>query len=177
MPARTPVAASVDWSADFRPTKGRANPVFGLERLSVPEVAERAGLNKTSVYRRWPTKQHLVKAALQQSMEATTRPPETGALGSDLASLASSLAEFITPPTGLGIVRTVMVDGESAEAKALNATMWRGPARGLPAPRSSRPSAGASRSPTPTSSCCCSPSPAPSCTASSSNGCGSTTRG
>ncbi|MBL8937843.1 MAG: TetR/AcrR family transcriptional regulator [Archangium sp.] len=104
----------------------------GLERLSVPEVAERAGVNKTSVYRRWPTKQHLVKAALQQSMEATTRPPETGALGSDLASLAASLADFITSPTGLGVVRTVMADGDSAEAKALTATMWKGPVRDLP---------------------------------------------
>lgn len=104
----------------------------GLERLSVPEVAERAGVNKTSVYRRWPTKNELVKAALEQSMQATTRPPETGALGSDLASLASSLASFITSPTGLGIVRTVMADGDSVEAKALMTAMWKGPARDLP---------------------------------------------
>jgi AcrR family transcriptional regulator len=104
----------------------------GLERLSVPEVAERAGVNKTSVYRRWPTKQDLVKAALEQSMEEMTQPPETGALGSDLASLAETLASFITSPTGLGIVRTVFADGDSAEAKALTATMWNGPARDLP---------------------------------------------
>lgn len=104
----------------------------GLERLSVPEVAERAGVNKTSVYRRWPTKQALVKAALQHSMEQTTQPPETGALGTDLASLAASLATFITSPTGLGIVRTALADGDSANARALRATMWRGPARDLP---------------------------------------------
>ncbi len=104
----------------------------GLERLSVPEVAERAGVNKTSVYRRWPTKQDLVKAALEHSMEETAQPPETGALGTDLASLAASLATFITSPTGLGLVRTVFADGDSAEAKALTATMWKGPARDLP---------------------------------------------
>jgi AcrR family transcriptional regulator len=34
------------------------------ERLSIPDVAERAGVNKTSVYRRWPTRSDLVRAAL-----------------------------------------------------------------------------------------------------------------
>ncbi len=104
----------------------------GLERLSVPEVAERAGVNKTSVYRRWPTKQLLVKAALEQSMEDSVQAPDTGALGSDLASLAASLADFITSPTGLGLVRTVFADGDSPEARALKATLWEGPARELP---------------------------------------------
>ena len=52
----------------------------GYHRLSVPAVAARAGLNKTSVYRRWPTKGALVGAALAGALGHDAPLPDTGAL-------------------------------------------------------------------------------------------------
>ena len=35
----------------------------GFDRLTIPQVAEQAGFNKTSIYRRWPDKTALVQRA------------------------------------------------------------------------------------------------------------------
>jgi AcrR family transcriptional regulator len=104
----------------------------GLERLSVPEVAALAGVNKTSVYRRWATKQDLVRAALAHSMGHVHDVPDTGALASDLAALAGVVAAFITSPKGMGVVRTVFADGHSAAMKAQVASMWQEAGGDLP---------------------------------------------
>ena len=37
----------------------------GYAALRVDEVAERSGVNKTTIYRRWPTKSDLVRATLE----------------------------------------------------------------------------------------------------------------
>ncbi len=97
---------------------------MGLERLSVPVVARKAGLNKTSIYRRWPTKQALVRAALSQSMEHVRDVPDTGALATDLIALASTVAGFITSPKGTGVLRTVFASGHSPQMRALASAMW-----------------------------------------------------
>lgn len=62
------------------------------ERLTVDEVAARTGKAKTTLYRRWPTKEDLVLAAIN----AIGRPPEfdmlpeTGSLRSDLLAVIDS---------------------------------------------------------------------------------------
>src|SRR6476620_6709836 len=64
----------------------------GYAGLRVDEIAERAGVNKTTIYRRWPTRAHLVIAALTN----LATPPvavETGHLESDLQ------ATFMTATT------------------------------------------------------------------------------
>lgn len=40
----------------------------GYSSLAVERVARRAGVSKTAVYRRWPTRQHLVLAELQRRL-------------------------------------------------------------------------------------------------------------
>lgn len=104
----------------------------GLQRLSVPEVARKTGVNKTSVYRRWPTKQALVKAALKLSMEHVREVPDTGSLVNDLFELAKVVAGLITSPRGMGVLRIVFADGQSALAKALAESMWRDAGGDLP---------------------------------------------
>jgi AcrR family transcriptional regulator len=97
----------------------------GFERLSIPEVAALAGVNKTSVYRRWPTKSELVRAAISLSMDDHVRDiPDTGSLRGDLMALVENVAAFITSPRGLGVLRTVFVDGDNPEVRALSALMW-----------------------------------------------------
>ena len=44
----------------------------GLEGLSVERIARRAEVNKTSVYRRWPSRGELVAAALEQVLSGMT---------------------------------------------------------------------------------------------------------
>jgi AcrR family transcriptional regulator len=83
----------------------------GLERLSIPEVARRAHLNKTSIYRRWPTKAELVLAAVEDALDLSTSVPDTGSLRTDLVELTRSTGAFIESPVGLGLLRVVFGEG------------------------------------------------------------------
>src|SRR3954465_14571895 len=56
----------------------------GYEQLQLPDVAERAGVNKTTVYRRWPTKVALVADLLSVLMQTNVATPDTGSIQSDL---------------------------------------------------------------------------------------------
>jgi AcrR family transcriptional regulator len=73
----------------------------GYEGIRVADVAERAGVAKATMYRRWASKTDLVVAALQAS--PPLRPVDTGSLRSDLVQL---LSQFLAgtesaPVTGL----------------------------------------------------------------------------
>jgi AcrR family transcriptional regulator len=84
----------------------------GLERLSVPEVARLAGVNKTSVYRRWPTREDLVRAALEQTMQHTAAAPDTGSLRGDLLGLVHVTATFLESAPGRGAMRVLLAEGD-----------------------------------------------------------------
>ncbi|WP_232661501.1 TetR/AcrR family transcriptional regulator [Pseudonocardia sp. TRM90224] len=55
----------------------------GYTRLTVEDVARRAGATKPAIYRRWPTRQHLVLAALSARISAIG-VPDTGCTMCDL---------------------------------------------------------------------------------------------
>jgi len=66
----------------------------GLESLKVDEVAERAGAAKTTVYRRWPTKDHLL-VALAARILGEVPIADTGNLRADLTGFAAALADSL----------------------------------------------------------------------------------
>jgi AcrR family transcriptional regulator len=55
----------------------------GYAGLALEEVARRAGTTKPAIYRRWPTRQHLVLAALARDLDET-HAPDTGCTLCDL---------------------------------------------------------------------------------------------
>ena len=56
----------------------------GYDQLTIDEVAARAGVHKTTVYRRWPTKPELITAAASAHSEQNVPIPDTGTLLGDL---------------------------------------------------------------------------------------------
>lgn len=99
--------------------------VVGFERLSIPEIAKQAGVNKTSVYRRWPTKSDLVRAALGASMGSAAPAPSTGNLRSDLVRAARLAAAFVESPSGRGVLRMLLAEGANPGVRELAASMLR----------------------------------------------------
>jgi AcrR family transcriptional regulator len=79
----------------------------GYARLTLEEVARRAGTTKPSIYRRWPSRQHLVLAALVRRLGIdATRVPDNGCV---LCDLIGGIDMFVTvfrrvPPGVLGAV-------------------------------------------------------------------------
>jgi AcrR family transcriptional regulator len=72
----------------------------GYVALTFEGVAARAQVNRTTIYRRWPTKFALVHAAMVQSSDSMKEAPDTGAIRSDLMALARQrLATMSLPRT------------------------------------------------------------------------------
>ncbi len=80
----------------------------GIEGLSVERVAQRAGVNKTRVYRRWPTRAALVAAAMEGMLDELGADPDTGDLRGDLTALLRPIADFAATPDGTALLRAAM---------------------------------------------------------------------
>lgn len=91
----------------------------GFDRLSVDRVARRAEVNKTSVYRRWPTKEALVAAAMDGLRTDFAGSPDTGTLRGDLHALAAPIAALLSRPEGTALARAAI----SADAAGDIATL------------------------------------------------------
>ncbi len=94
----------------------------GLEGLSVERVARRASVNKTSVYRRWPTREALVAAALEGILgSVAARVADTGSLRGDLLSLLAPVAGFLSEGTGRAVLRAALSESSASSVASLAA--------------------------------------------------------
>jgi len=99
--------------------------VQGYARLSIPEIATLAGLNKTSVYKRWPTKVALVRDALSSAMGHTNEAPDTGSFRTDFLALTSFAASFAESPLGMSVMRVLFSEGANPDIRDLATSMLR----------------------------------------------------
>jgi AcrR family transcriptional regulator len=97
----------------------------GFERLSIPDIAELAGVNKTSIYRRWLSKAELVRDALEVAMKHAEQAPDTGSLRGDLIELARTVADFTKSRVGTAIIRIMLAEGGNPQVRALGNTAYR----------------------------------------------------
>ncbi len=90
----------------------------GPERFGVPEVAERAGVHKTSIYRRWGDAGSLLLDALLSRAGEELPVPDTGSLEEDLLRLVEEVAAFLEGALGGALARMAvsMVSNEDLVA-------------------------------------------------------------
>ena len=82
----------------------------GYGGLSMGSIARRAGVHKTTVYRRWPTRELLIEDALVERSDALTPLPDTGSLREDLVRFGLSMIASISDPQYRAIIRAVAAD-------------------------------------------------------------------
>lgn len=70
----------------------------GYAALRVESVAERAGVNKTTIYRRWGSKSRLVAAAVITAQGEMVPVPDTGSLRTDVFTLLSEVRNALRTP-------------------------------------------------------------------------------
>ncbi|AQT78878.1 TetR family transcriptional regulator [Mycolicibacterium litorale] len=88
----------------------------GYAALSVEAVAARAGVNKTTVYRRWATLDDLLVDALTTWSLEALQVPTTGDIETDLLALGRELAEVLNGGVGRQVVAMILTAGlRSAE--------------------------------------------------------------
>src|SRR5258708_22762630 len=69
----------------------------GLAAMSIEEVAARAGVGKTTIYRRWPSKGLLALDAFVASFRAEQPQPATGTPRADLLPALHPAGRPVTP--------------------------------------------------------------------------------
>lgn len=72
----------------------------GLTNFNIPEVARRAGVHETSVYRKWRRAEDLALESLLAHLTVELPVPDTGSLRSDLTIFLSTMAAYLQTPLG-----------------------------------------------------------------------------
>jgi len=111
------VVAAVHDALNELVAQGNPRPV------TVAEIAERAGVNPTSIYRRWGTLEALVLDVEAARLQVNSPIPDTGTLHGDLLGYATRAAKDIARPGGLAFLQAVL--GVSAESEPQrSAPLW-----------------------------------------------------
>jgi AcrR family transcriptional regulator len=89
----------------------------GYDQLRMQDVADRAGVGLSTIYRRWPTKQDVVRASLECT-QAQEKYVATGDARADVRSFLAHMAQDLCgdgAQTMLGFLSTMRSDPEIAQ--------------------------------------------------------------
>lgn len=81
----------------------------GYVGLTVEDVAMRAGVSKSAIYRRWSNKAELVFDSAVHPLDLGA-PDDTGALQSDLAAVLTAIVDALTRPGASAAVTGLLAD-------------------------------------------------------------------
>lgn len=84
------------------------------------DVAELAGVHRTSVYRHWPDREELVIAAVLQYAEGLASIADTGDIDRDLVDFLAALGAGLQTPFGRALDREIHRSGAPALTKILD---------------------------------------------------------
>jgi AcrR family transcriptional regulator len=98
----------------------------GYDGAELPEVARRAGVHPTTVYRRWGTKSRLVGEALLERSRPLSPTPDTGSLRTDLEQLLLEGAGLVRTPAVRALFEVLLAGsaGPSPEVAAARDRFW-----------------------------------------------------
>ena len=82
--------------------------LHGFAELSFDSIAARAGVHKTTIYRRWRTRDQLVAAAFMDTAERRLEVADTGDIDRDARALARSVASTLAQPVVAAAVRATL---------------------------------------------------------------------
>jgi len=121
LPARSASAAPELRPGDLRPggrtARNRAAILdatlmelaqHGFADLSLDAIAARAGVHKTTIYRRWRTRDQLVAAAFMDTAVRNLEVSDTGNIDHDARALARSVATTLAQPVVAAAVRATL---------------------------------------------------------------------
>lgn len=87
----------------------------GVDQTTVAKVAAAAGVNPTSIYRRWGSREHLILDAVTNEPERALSLPDTGSLIGDLTAYLTSVNEYLSSPHGTALERAMADAAESPQ--------------------------------------------------------------
>ncbi|MFD4871710.1 TetR/AcrR family transcriptional regulator [Streptomyces sp. NPDC058412] len=115
----------------------------GRDALTVPLIAQRAGVTPSTVYRRWGDLQELLSDVAVERLRPETAPEDHGALSADLTNWAEQFLDEMSSPAGRAYIRDALLgdpDGSNAgrcsayAAEQIDVILTRATARGQRTP-------------------------------------------
>lgn len=92
---------------------------MGYRALRIEDVATRAGVHKTTIYRRFPEKIDLVRATMQELFQENFHTKDTGSLRGDLIHFGQDISAFFQSVEGQSLVRMMMTEGTDPELRSI----------------------------------------------------------
>jgi AcrR family transcriptional regulator len=96
----------------------------GPENLSIAEVAARAGVHETSIYRRWKTRERLILDAMIERSAELLKALDTGSVHGDLVALGHELVDYGTSPMGEALMRTLAANNDDSDTAQIRNQFW-----------------------------------------------------
>jgi AcrR family transcriptional regulator len=97
----------------------------GYEGISVESIAGRSGVHKTTIYRRWGSKERLVAEALEAAAESRIGTPDTGDVEGDLRALARAIQATLSGREGAAAVHALISGARaSPEVRRISRRFW-----------------------------------------------------
>lgn len=88
----------------------------GYAGLSIESVAAAAGVHRTTIYRRWPTKADLVAGLVEAPLERLVTTQRADTLRDSLRALTLRLVANLREPEGLALIRVLTADLDELRA-------------------------------------------------------------
>ena len=96
----------------------------GWGALSVERIAERSGVHKTTIYRRWGTVDRVALEALLDRGSEEIPVPDTGDLVGDLLALGRLIAATISDPVGRALATAIVIEPDSQALSQIADAFW-----------------------------------------------------
>ncbi len=91
--------------------------------LTVSQIAARAGVNETTIYRKWGTKEALLADVLMTLSSELLVAPDTGTLRGDLVAVVGAVADFLRTPAGFALAY-LGATAQDDTSRTLRDTFW-----------------------------------------------------
>lgn len=96
----------------------------GYAGLSIDAIAERSGVHKTTIYRRWGSVDKVLLDAIVHRAETAIPLSQTGDARLDLVSMARSVAANLQDPVARAVVGAVLSRAGEGNLRQLSDSFW-----------------------------------------------------
>jgi AcrR family transcriptional regulator len=98
--------------------------LHGFAELSFDAIATQAGVHKTTIYRRWRTREQLVAAAFMDAAQRRLEVIDSGNIDRDARALARSVAATLAQPVMAAAVRATLSLSSPAVRDEITGSFW-----------------------------------------------------
>lgn len=98
----------------------------GVADLRIEDIAGRAGVNKSTIYRRWGSRERLLADALVANSGRQITVPDAGNVRDDLVALALQIRDAVIAPATRALMGALATGRHATELEEVGSAFWSG---------------------------------------------------